>query len=54
MKETKRSISALSVSSLFVSMQRFLHVLYTTEHYPVDGAFAWDTWLASLKFPNCR
>jgi hypothetical protein len=27
---------------------------YTTEYYPVDGSFAWDTWLASLKFPNCR
>jgi hypothetical protein len=27
---------------------------YTTEFYPVDGSFAWDTWLASLKFPNCR
>jgi hypothetical protein len=27
---------------------------YTTEYYPVDGSFAWDTWLASLKFSNCR
>jgi hypothetical protein len=27
---------------------------YTTEYYPADGSFAWDTWLASLKFPNCR
>ncbi len=27
---------------------------YTTEYYAVDGSFAWDTWLASLKFPNCR
>lgn len=27
---------------------------YTTEFYPVDGSFAFDTWLASLKFPNCR
>jgi hypothetical protein len=26
---------------------------YTTEFYPVDGSFAFDTWLASLKFPNC-
>jgi len=26
---------------------------YTTEYYPADGSFAWDTWLASLKFPNC-
>jgi hypothetical protein len=27
---------------------------YTTEYYPVDGSFAWDTWLTSLKFPSCR
>ena len=27
---------------------------YANEYYPVDGSFAWDTWLASLKFPNCR
>jgi hypothetical protein len=27
---------------------------YTTEYYPVDGSFAWDTWLASLKFPHCH
>ena len=27
---------------------------YTTEFYPVDGSFAYDTWIASLKFPNCR
>jgi hypothetical protein len=27
---------------------------YTTEFYPVDGSFAFDTWLASLKFPNCH
>jgi hypothetical protein len=27
---------------------------YTNEFYPVDGSFAWDTWLASLKFPNCH
>jgi hypothetical protein len=26
---------------------------YTTEFYPVDGSFAWDTWVASLKFRNC-
>ncbi len=26
---------------------------YTTEYYPKTGAFAWATWLASLKFPNC-
>jgi hypothetical protein len=26
---------------------------YTNEFYPVDGAFAWDTWVTSLKFPNC-
>ncbi|MGB9245907.1 MAG: hypothetical protein WCC03_21345 [Candidatus Acidiferrales bacterium] len=27
---------------------------YANEYYPVDGSFAWATWLASLKFPNCR
>jgi hypothetical protein len=27
---------------------------YTTEFYPADGSFAWATWLASLKFPNCH
>jgi hypothetical protein len=27
---------------------------YTTEYYPVTARFAWATWLASLKFPNCR
>jgi hypothetical protein len=28
--------------------------LYANEYYPVDGSFAWATWLASLKFPNCH
>lgn len=27
---------------------------YTQEYYPVTAVFRWDTWLASLKFPNCR
>jgi hypothetical protein len=27
---------------------------YTNEYYPVDGSFAWDTWIASLKFRYCR
>jgi hypothetical protein len=27
---------------------------YTTEYYPATVRFAWATWLASLKFPNCR
>ena len=27
---------------------------YANEYYPADGSFAWATWLASLKFPNCR
>lgn len=27
---------------------------YTNEFYPVDGSFAFDTWIASLKFPNCH
>jgi hypothetical protein len=27
---------------------------YAQEYYPVDGSFAWATWLASLKFPNCH
>jgi hypothetical protein len=26
---------------------------YTNEFYPVNGSFAWDTWVTSLKFPNC-
>jgi hypothetical protein len=27
---------------------------YTNEFYPMDGSFAWDTWVASLKFKNCH
>ena len=27
---------------------------YTTEYYPATIRFSWATWLASLKFPNCR
>jgi hypothetical protein len=27
---------------------------YTNEYYPTDGSFTWATWLASLKFQNCR
>jgi hypothetical protein len=27
---------------------------YTNEYYPVDGTFAWATWIASLRFRNCR
>ena len=27
---------------------------YTTEYYPATVRFAWATWLASLKFPNCH
>ena len=27
---------------------------YTTEYYSATGRFAWATWLASLKFPNCH
>ena len=27
---------------------------YTTEYYPVDGTRVWATWIASLRFPNCR
>lgn len=27
---------------------------YTAEFYPASGSFAWATWLASLKFPNCQ
>jgi hypothetical protein len=26
---------------------------YTNEYYPVDGSFAWATWIASLKFRGC-
>jgi hypothetical protein len=27
---------------------------YTNEFYPVDGSFAWNTWVASINFPYCR
>jgi hypothetical protein len=27
---------------------------YANEFYPADGSFAWDTWIASLNFRNCR
>jgi hypothetical protein len=27
---------------------------YAQEYYPATGSFAWATWLASLKFPNCH
>jgi hypothetical protein len=27
---------------------------YTNEEYPANGRFAFDTWIASLKFPNCH
>jgi hypothetical protein len=27
---------------------------YTNEYYPATVSFSWATWLASLKFPNCR
>ena len=27
---------------------------YTTEYYDTNVRFNWATWLASLKFPNCR
>jgi hypothetical protein len=27
---------------------------YAQEYYPATGSFAWGTWLASLKFPNCQ
>ena len=27
---------------------------YAQEYYPANGSFAWGTWLASLKFPNCH
>jgi hypothetical protein len=27
---------------------------YTNEYYPVDGSFAWDTWIASINFRHCR
>jgi hypothetical protein len=27
---------------------------YTNEEYPADGRFAFDTWIASLKFPRCH
>jgi hypothetical protein len=26
---------------------------YTNEFYPVDGSFAWDTWVASINFRHC-
>ena len=27
---------------------------YTQEYYPTTARFRWDTWLASLTFPNCH
>ena len=27
---------------------------YTNEFYPVDGSFAWDTWVASINFRHCN
>jgi hypothetical protein len=27
---------------------------YADEYYPHSGSFAWDIWLASLKFPGCH
>ena len=27
---------------------------YTQQYYPATASFRWDTWLASLKFPNCH
>jgi len=27
---------------------------YTNEYYPVDGSQTWATWIASLRFRNCR
>jgi hypothetical protein len=27
---------------------------YTQEYYPTTAQFRWDTWLASLTFPNCH
>jgi hypothetical protein len=27
---------------------------YTNEFYPVDGSFAWDTWVASINFSQCN
>jgi hypothetical protein len=27
---------------------------YTNEFYPVNGSFAWDTWVASINFSDCK
>jgi len=40
-------------SSMALDGADFCTFWYTTEYYPANGDFAWATWLASLKFPNC-
>ena len=40
-------------SSMALDGQDSCTFWYTQQYYPVTAQFRWDTWLASLKFPNC-
>jgi hypothetical protein len=41
-------------SSMALDGADFCTFWYAQEYYPATGDFAWGTWLASLKFPNCH
>ena len=41
-------------SSMALDGADFCTFWYAQEYYPANGSFAWGTWLASLKFPNCH
>jgi hypothetical protein len=41
-------------SSMALDGADFCTFWYAQEYYPATGSFAWGTWLASLKFPNCQ
>ncbi len=41
-------------SSMALDGADFCTFWYAQEYYPATGSFAWATWLASVKFPNCQ
>jgi len=41
-------------SSMALDGADFCTFWYAQEYVPTTGAFAWATWLASLKFPSCH
>jgi hypothetical protein len=41
-------------SSMALDGADFCTFWYAQEYYPATDSFAWGTWLASLKFPNCQ